>query len=134
MRTLLFLFLGTPAWASPITLPVSQSETIHLPGLKRAAVADAKIASVRAVPPDRLLVTAKKPGRTTVRAFAEGDREYEYVITVVAADLDPPSSREVVRVALEFLELDGALSRQVGFRWPEAIQFASAGSLGSATS
>lgn len=126
---------GLPAPASSLPalrVAVGRSRTFAVPGLARAAVADGKIASARAIAPNQLLLTGKRPGITTVRAWEENGHETAIELVVFARDLAGPSGEEngeVVRIALEFLELDGSLSRSLGFRWPEAVQISAAGSV-----
>lgn len=103
------------------------SQSLTLPHLQRAAIADGKIARVRSPSDHELLITGLKAGKTMLRAWNEQGQESAFRVEVVAADLDPTfhadRDREVVKVALEFLELDRAFDRDVGLHWPETLQF-----------
>lgn len=116
-----------PQDAKAIRLGVGMSESLTFARLQRAAIGDGKIARVRSPSDNSLLVTGLKPGKTLLRIWDDKDRETALRVTVVAAELDPTfhseRDREVVKVALEFLELDRAIGRDVGLHWPETLQF-----------
>jgi Flp pilus assembly secretin CpaC len=116
-----------PPDPTPLTLAVGMSTTVQLPHLARAAVADGKIARVRSVSPSALLITGLRAGNTMVRAWSAEGREWVYQVAVVSRPLSERmnrgAERGVVKVALEFLELDRAFTRGVGIRWPDTIHF-----------
>ena len=68
---LLFILTGTGAFGATlpksVTLGKSFSQTLHVQNLARAAVANSKIAKVKAIPPSTLLITAMQPGKTMLR-------------------------------------------------------------------
>ena len=138
MQILLFFLLvypslakGNGADAIPLPIPVGQSVVLKIPKLLQAAVANGKIVKVRARPPSELLITAMKPGVTSVRAWAEGGTELHYEVNVlppdVSATLDPLLGQSVVRITLEFIELDGSLTRNIGVHWPDSISLLGTG-------
>ncbi len=130
-----FLFLTLlraaplPPEVSVIQLGVSRNRTVQ--GVVRAAVANAKIAKVRSLSPDRILITGMKSGKTSVRLWNAAGVERELAVTVVPSELyetfSDPNANDVVKVALEFLEVDDMLTRDVGVHWPEAIHFSASG-------
>jgi type II secretory pathway component GspD/PulD (secretin) len=124
-----FLWLGVfgGAWAETTHLRVGANETIRVVGLKRVAIARSAIARVRAVPPDQVLITAVKPGRTMVRAWTKMGAELVYPI-VVEPEEGAWLSTQVIHVSLEFLELSAQHRGQLGIHWPDAIQFSLGGS------
>lgn len=136
-RYILFLTAASAALAQPLRLPVGGSETLRIERLTRVSVADSKIVRARAVPPGTLILAGLKPGQTTVRAFDEANAEHVYEITVMPRSLYSAGQGVepyVVKIALEFLELDLAVSRSTGLRWPEAIGASAVAGGQSATS
>jgi len=140
----IFFHLASPVFATShkptlLSLGMDMNHTLKVPGLIRVAVANVKMLRARAIPPDGVLLTALKPGRTMVRVWQEPNRESAYLVTILP--LRTPSDQAgngpgVIRVALELLEIEAATSQKLGVRWPEAIQFSGsgAGQGGSATS
>ncbi len=108
------------------------NETVKVPGLSRAAVGDQKIVRARALPPDVLLITARAPGRTVVRAWGT---QGEIVIPIevatpeVAGEPAPEGESNVIRIAVEFLEVSAAAGEHLGLKLPDAIQFTGAAAL-----
>jgi Flp pilus assembly secretin CpaC len=132
-----WLFLGRIALGSPVVLPVSASRSFQIPHLKTVSIADSKIARARAMPPSTLILTGLRPGQTTVRAFNEKGQEAVFELTVLASAVYEPFAGHdplVVKIALEFLELDLSMVKNVGVRWPEAIQGSALGNLQPSTS
>lgn len=133
--SLLLLLLVPPAsWArdTPWTLAAGANRTWTIAGLERVASGDKRVLRVALAGPDRVLVTGVKPGVATVRAFGR-DGERSLRVRVVGADLADGffagDGTGLVRVDLEFLEVDGQLSESLGIRWPDAIQFSAAASV-----
>lgn len=131
--TILF-FLSARALAVPsgeggeysLTLGTGTSQSIQVEQLASAAVANAKIARARAIPPSTLVVTALRPGITTLRVWNDDGVEEAYSVEVISADLwrsDRSKGKGVVRVALEFIEIDSTLSQTLGIRWPDILRF-----------
>lgn len=120
-----------------LVLGAGQNRSLHIPGITKAAIGSSKIARVRALPPDSLLVTALSAGTTTLQVWKSDGSEETHWIEVLPPALHEsfhnPEGQGVIQVALEFLELDSALSESLGIRWPEAVHFASAGALQGAT-
>lgn len=105
-----------------IFLPEDANRTIRVNGLRRAALANPKVARARAVPPDQILLTAKSKGKTSLRTWASDGSERAFLIQVGPANLTADDgSPGVVKVDLEFLELDASGRRETGVRWPELI-------------
>lgn len=119
-----------PGGGYPVAVAVGGSHTLVVPGLRRAAVGSSKLLRVTALPPSTLLLTGVQPGRTLVRAWNEAGDE-----SLFEVEVQPPEARPaedgagVVKVVLEFLEVDSTLGESLGIRWPEALQFSAGGSL-----
>ncbi len=125
------------AFADPLQLGVGLSKSLSVDKLARAAVANGKVAKARALPPSTLLLTGIHPGKTTVRAWDEKGVESVYEVDVVPADLvrTPADDGDgVVKISLEFLEIDSLVGESLGIRWPDAIHFQGAGHWEQATS
>lgn len=132
-RVLVLLLLLSPnSFASSLSLGVGRSRTVEVPGATRAAVANGKILKVKAFN-GKLWLSGLRVGRTDVQVWDAAGAETSFAITVAPSAVED-EPEPVVKVALEFLELDGALSRNVGLRWPDAIQFSGAGNAGSQVS
>jgi pilus assembly protein CpaC len=105
---------------------VGFSHTVEVPHLRRAAIANAKIARVRASGGNRLLIVGLRPGLTVLRAWDAAEREFRFAVEVLSPALDPSlqtsENRDVIQVALEFLELDRTAGRNLGIHWPDAFQ------------
>ena len=124
--------------ASEVLLTVGDTHTLDVAcAIRRVANGNKKAIKVRALGPQRLLVTAKKVGRGEVRVWCE-DHEASYEIQVGdwlrKRTQKFPSS--VVRVHVDFVELSESLSRDMGMHWPEWLRFRGRGTqmLGAATS
>lgn len=121
------LSLASELPVQKVFLEKGMSETLKVKGLTRVAVANSKVLKAKALPPDRVLITGVKKGETMVRVWTSSNVETAYRVTVTGENTRIPTSatgREgVVKVALEFLELDFALSQSSGIRWPETVQF-----------
>ena len=132
---LILLFLNQSALArsdsKALFLAAGTNQTVKVPGVVRIAVGSAKIIRIRAIPPATILVTGMVPGATTMHTWSSDGTERSFDVTVVAAELfDHLSghvSDDVVKVSLEFLELDFALGKTLGIEWPNAIQFTGGG-------
>lgn len=114
-------------------LSVGGSLTLEVRGLSRAAVADGKVARVRAVPPSQLFVSGLSAGRTTVTAWDGSGKAHVFELEVLPSKVfhaslggGPPP---VVKVELEFLEVDLASGSRLGLKWPETVEASAAGSL-----
>ncbi len=121
------------AETSSVHLGVKTNTTVKLPGVSRVAVGNSKILRVKAIPPSTLLFTGLAVGKTTVRAWTGNGKEFEYVVRVVPQNMDndlaPQDRGTVVKVALEFLELDFALGKTLGIQWPDSLPFSGVGQL-----
>lgn len=124
---LLVNMVGLSASADRVLLGVGLSENLTVPGISRVAVSHSRLVRARAAPPSTLVLTGLHPGRATVTVWAGNRIAASLDIQVVASSaFDLATDRgkhSVVKVALEFLEMDLSVSRLVGLRWPEAIQF-----------
>ncbi len=115
-----------------IRMGVSSSRTLKIPQLSRVAVGNSKIVKAQAVSNSELLLIGKSRGNSTVRAWNEKGNEFRYEVRVIASEAEITSTdqdRNVVKISLEFLELDEAFSQISGFRWPESIQFSGVANL-----
>ncbi len=114
-------------------LSVGGSLTLEVPGLARAAVADGKVARVRAVPPKQLFVTGLTAGRTQITAWDAAGKDRVFDIEVLPAKIYQAAlgggPAPVVKVELEFLEVDAAEGARFGLKWPEAVEGSLGGSL-----
>ncbi len=127
-------FFVSPASSEERSLVVGahQSESLKIPGLSRAAVADSKIAKVRAIPPETLLISGLKPGKTTVRAWDSSEKEHAFRIEVLSVESFSAMEGDadgVIKISIEFLELDSSLKEGLGVHWPEMIRFSGSGSV-----
>lgn len=118
-----------------VTVGVGANASIERTGLIRVAVGNTKIIRAKAVGEDRILVTGVKPGKAALRVWSAKGEE-EILIHVLDAEayqaMRDPDRERVVRVALEFLELDRTFFQDLGLKLPDTIQFgASAGVAGS---
>lgn len=118
-----------------LTIGKNLNDTISVSNLKRVAVGNSKIVKVKSIPPSTLLITGLALGKTAIRVWDEKNREIIYSVTVVAPEslglgsYDPRG--RVVRVSLEFLELDESVGRSSGIQWPESLSFSGASSIHS---
>lgn len=122
-----------------LTVGVNMIRSLSAPGIARASVGNSKVAKVRVASQNEVLITGIKPGRTTAFIWSSNGREKIVEILVVANDQALPfrslaTDPGVVKVAVEFLELDVNLSEGLGLKWPEAIQFSGSGSYQGGTS
>ncbi|NBX67494.1 MAG: hypothetical protein EBR01_00870 [Proteobacteria bacterium] len=109
-----------------IRMGISSSRTVKIPRLSRVAVGNSKIVKASSVSNKELLLIGKSKGSTTVRAWDEKGGEFRYEVRVIASEAENllnEDERGVVKISLEFLELDQAVSQVSGIRWPESIQF-----------
>ncbi len=105
-------------------LSVGGSLTLQVPGLQRAAVADGKVARARAIPPDQLFVTGLSPGKTEITAWDASGRPREFSLEVLPGKVYQAAlgNLPVVKVELEFLEIDLAEGAKYGVRWPVPVE------------
>jgi type II secretory pathway component GspD/PulD (secretin) len=136
MRWILFvLVMATPAGAeefSTLVLPLHHSQTVRVVDLTRVAVADGKTIRVRTMSPHELLVTGLRLGVTTLRAWDNKQRQTVLEVRVISQALQDQlagKTESVVKISLEFLEIDSSMSQGLGVRWPEAIQFSASATL-----
>jgi pilus assembly protein CpaC len=103
------------------------SHTLVQPGLIRAAVANSKIVRARSLGAEKLLLTGMRTGTTMVRTWNRQGRESAYLVRVIESDLAVDShhaiSEGVVKISMEFMELDSASTRELGLKWPESIEY-----------
>jgi len=115
-----------------IRMGVSSSRTLKIPQLNRVAVGNSKVVKAQSISGSELLLIGKSKGNSTVRAWNERGDEFRFDIRVIASEAENSvleADRGVVKISLEFLELDQALSQTTGFRWPESIQFSGTANL-----
>lgn len=137
LRIILTLFFCFPAllFADPdsVILAVGQSRTLQFKEVTRVAVANSKLLKVKALDSEKVWLSAIRPGTTDVRIWTQ-DKEETLVVVTVTSNPRWDEPEPVVKVALEFLELEGSLARNLGVRWPDAIHFSSSGQWSSQTS
>jgi len=126
------------AQESRILIGVGQSQTVRVPQLSRVSVSTGRLVKVRAFPPATLVMTGLRTGKATIRAWDIKGSETVFHAEVIPADLFAVTSGmdepEVIKVKLEFLELDRSLSQTLGFRWPESFQFSGQASVNGSPS
>ena len=118
-----FTIFGEP---QSITLKLNTNETRKVEGLSRVAVANAKIVRVRGIPPDQLLITALHVGKTMIRTWSKNG-ENIFSATVLPGEEDAGS--KVIKISVEFLEVNSHITEQLGIRWPDSLTFSSGGTL-----
>ncbi len=74
-----------------ISVQAGSARVVTLRRLEKAVVGNPDVADVRAVPPNRLVIRGRRPGKTTLMAWAAGGRRVSYVIDVRHA---PAASQE----------------------------------------
>ena len=115
---------AAPAPPSSLTLQSGFNETIKINGLRQAAIGNDKVARVRALPPDVLLVTARLPGKTLVRVWG-ADGEQAIDVTVVGSEtaeaVREDGDSNVIRIAVEFVEVSSSAGEALGVRWPDSL-------------
>lgn len=133
MFRFLLLWFWLNGLARAEVLPTGGSVTLSVPGLTRAAVADGKVARVRAVPPDQLFVSGLSPGKTQVTAWGSSGKPRVYSLEVLPSKVyqaslgsGPPP---VVKIELQFLEVDVGEGAKYGLKWPDTAEGSLAGSL-----
>jgi len=120
------IFAKTESNQQTIRMGLNSSRTLHIPKVNRIAVGNSKVVKAKALSNSELLIMGKSKGISTVRVWTEEGKELRYDVRVVASEAEHSSNsldREVVKISLEFLELDEAFSQTKGFRWPDALQF-----------
>ncbi len=109
-----------------ILISENQSRVIKVSGLKRVSVANEKIAKIRAVPPNEFLIIGKKSGKTTVQVWLENGKEDTYEITVIKKNLSntltDSEEVQVIRINLEFVEIDVTNRKDTGILLPNVIE------------
>lgn len=109
------------------------NKTLRIAGLTRVAVGNGKLLKAKVLPPSSVLLTASKVGSTMVRVWSGSGKEEVYRVQIVAPQMEEANGHSersgVVKIALEFLELDMALSQNAGIHWPEQIQFSAMSTL-----
>ncbi len=126
----LISLLALPLFAvetSSLRLALRSNLSIRLPGVTRVAVGNTKIVKVKSIPPSILLLTGVGQGKTTVRAWNSHGKEFEYLVSVISqqmeSDLRSSERGAVVKVSLEFLELNFSFGKILGIEWPDSLQF-----------
>ena len=113
-----------------IKMGLNSSRTISIPKIIRIATGNSKIVKAQSLSNSQLLIMAKSRGNSTVRVWTQDGKEHQYDVRVLASETENtaqnPSGRDVIKVSLEFLELDETFSQSTGFKWPDAIQFSGA--------
>lgn len=112
--------LSAPPALERMTLGLRESRLLTFPSLMRAAVADSAVVTVKTAPPRSLLLFGKKEGRTTVTVWVTSEQTRELEVTVLPLARGEPLATEgrLVRVALEFIEINRQRLEELGVRWP----------------
>lgn len=123
---------AAPAPPTSLTLQSGFNETIKISGLRQAAIGNDKIARVRALPPDVLLVTARQPGKTVVRVWGKAGEE-TIDVTVMGTDtaeaVREDGDSNVIRIAVEFVEVSSSAGETLGVRWPDGVALSGSAAL-----
>lgn len=136
MQRLVFLLLWSPfsvqaSLPQRITLGEGFNEIVQVPALARVAVGRSQIATVRALPPDEILVTGKRVGMTSLQVWLRGGGSQKIEVVVLPLseyrELGGKGILPVIQVSLEFLEIDSSLNEELGLHWPQPLQFSAAG-------
>lgn len=112
-----------------LKMGLNSSRTLKISKLSRVAVGNSKVVKAQSLANSELLLIGKSRGSSSVRVWTQDGKELKYDVRVVASEAEnniDSSSREVVKISLEFLELDEAFSQTTGFRWPDSLQFSGA--------
>jgi pilus assembly protein CpaC len=121
--------LGKPVLKQLPQLHVARgsSETVAVSDVDRISVGNGKVIKVRPVSNAQILVTGLREGWTNVHLWDRSNREFMFSVRVLSPDSvaqsEPGLESDVIRVSLEFLELDAAFGRAGGIEWPELLQF-----------
>jgi pilus assembly protein CpaC len=81
---------------------------------------------VKALPPDQILITALHSGQTMIRTWSRERNEKTFLITVLPLSEEP--GERVIKISIEFLEVNSQITEQLGIRWPDTLQFSLGGS------
>jgi Flp pilus assembly secretin CpaC len=115
-----------------IRMGLNSSRTLRIPNINRVAIGNSKVLKAQTISNSMLLLIGKNRGNSTIRVWNEKGEENRYEVRVIASEAENVAvnqDREIVKVALEFLELDEAFGQVSGFRWPESIQFSGGANL-----
>jgi Flp pilus assembly secretin CpaC len=122
---------GAEAVPDSLTLGVNLSKTLMEDKITKVSVGNSKILRAREVSPSEIVVTGLKSGKTSLTLWHGNRQEHAYLVSVLPTEmydqLQNNQDEQVVRVELEFLELDTGQGRNLGLHLPEAIQGAGTG-------
>ncbi|MBI1860088.1 MAG: pilus assembly protein N-terminal domain-containing protein [Deltaproteobacteria bacterium] len=125
-RAGLLLVLLTGRVFADILLGQSMNHTIRHPRIVRAAVANSKIVGLRTIGADELLLTGKRAGATMVRVWHGAGVETAYTVRVLeptnARSLNQVPSEGVIKISMEFMEIDLVSAREMGIQWPTSLE------------
>lgn len=121
------------------TLGISRgfSETVQFEGLKHASIADSRVARVRALPPNGVLVTGLKPGRTLLRLWSRAGKTRVLEVRVSdqrEEDFEQDDSLGMVEVTFPIVEIRRGLAGIHGLGLPGFLQAEGTGSIALAGS
>ncbi|NBX82161.1 hypothetical protein EBQ90_03620 [bacterium] len=127
--------LGVVSVPEQIVIGKDSQQTIALPGTRRVAVGNSKILRVKAVSPDKVLLTGVSLGKTSITFWNQNGQEGIISVSVVpAASLESSKNNprgQVAHISLQFLELNETVGRSSGFQWPDTLTFSGEGSVQS---
>ncbi|NBV50082.1 hypothetical protein EBR78_02545 [bacterium] len=127
--------LGVVSVPEQIVIGKDSQQTIALPGTRRVAVGNSKILRVKAVSPDKVLLTGVSLGKTSITFWNLNGQEGIISVSVVpAASLESSKNNprgQVAHISLQFLELNETVGRSSGFQWPDTLTFSGEGSVQS---
>lgn len=114
-----------------IIIGKSLNHSLRVHEMVRAAVANSKIVKLRNINKQTLLLTGMRVGTTMVRVWSRDDTETAHVVRVVdtniATGLTKANSESIVKIEMEFMELDLSNSQELGIKWPESLELRSVG-------
>ncbi|NBW98192.1 hypothetical protein EBR03_01335 [bacterium] len=127
--------LGVVSVPEQIVIGKDSQQTLALPGTRRVAVGNSKILRVKAVSPDKVLLTGVSLGKTSITFWNLNGQEGIISVSVVpAASLESSKTNprgQVAHISLQFLELNETVGRSSGFQWPDTLTFSGEGSFQS---
>lgn len=123
-----FLLLVSFAFSENIkvlSVPLNHTHEINIPHLSKAVLGNGKIAKVRVLEPNTVLVTGLKLGETTLHAWAEKNH-FTYLVKIIPIHLSevskPISSERVIKISLGFFELNQIKVKELGLKFPEFLE------------
>ena len=122
----LILSFAFSAEKRTIHVGINQTESILFPSLERVVQGNGKIAKVRIAEPNEVLITGVRMGETSLRIWNSDEEETEVLIRVIPPHLNektkPAQSLRVVKIAIEFIELNSSQAKELGVKFPQFLE------------